>query len=244
MQGITMITAGKGGVGKSTCTAILGHCLANLGKKVLLIEFDMGLRSLDIMLGAENKAVYDLSDIVKGNCTAKEALIQCDSCENLSLLVASNDCDFDIDITDFAIVLKSVYDEFEYILIDTPAGLGSLVKLAARVCDNAIIVATPDPVCVRDGGKCVDTLRRWGVDNMRLIINRASEKPDKKAPIRDYDEIIDTVGARLIGVVPEDKNIARNLYKGIPIGGESLSKEAFKNIAKRFLGNDISLLIK
>ncbi len=244
MQGITMVTAGKGGVGKSTCTAILGNCLASLGKKVLLIELDMGLRSLDIMLGAENKAVYDLSDIVKGRCSAKEALIQCDFCENLSLLVASSDSDFNVDITDFALVLKSVYDEFEFILIDTPAGLGSLVKLAAQVCDNALIVATPDPVCVRDGGKCVDTLKKWGVDNMRLIINRASEKLDRKSPIKDYDDIIDTVGARLIGVVPEDKSIARNLFKGMPTGGDNLSSEAFKNIAKRFLGNDISLLIK
>ncbi len=244
MQGITMITAGKGGVGKSTCTAILGRNLAKLGKKVLLIELDMGLRSLDIMLGAENKAVYDISDIVTGNCEAKEALIQCDYCENLSLLVASSDNDFDVTLPQFAVVLKSLYDEFDHILIDTPAGLGPLVKLAAEVCDNALIVATPDPVCVRDGGKCVTTLRRFGIDKMRLIINRADTKPDKKSPIRDYDDIIDTVGARLIGVVPEDKDIARNLFKGLPPDSKSLSGEVFENIAKRFLGNDISLLIK
>jgi septum site-determining protein MinD len=239
-----MITAGKGGVGKSTSAAVLGYSLAKLGKKVLLIEFDMGLRSLDIMLGVENKAVYDISDIVEGICTAKDAIVQSDYCENLNLLVASADSDFSIDISDFALVLKSVYDDFDHIFIDTPAGLGPLVKLGCDVCDNALIVTTPDPVCVRDGGKCVDTIRRWGVAEIRLIINRAEEKPTKNSPIRDYDDVIDTVGARLIGVVPEDKNVVRSLFKGEPVKSDLDFTKAYMNIAKRFLGNDISLLIK
>lgn len=244
MRGITMITAGKGGVGKSTSAAVLGYSLAKLNKKVLLIEFDMGLRSLDIMLGVENKAVYDISDIVEGICSAKDAIIQSDYSENLFLLVASSDSDFSIDLSDFALVLKEIYDEFDHIFIDTPAGLGPLVKLGCDVCDNALVITTPDPVCVRDGGKCVDTLRRWGVTEMRLIINRAEEKTTRKSPIRDYDDIIDTVGARLIGVVPEDKSIVRNLFKGEPIKDDILLSRAYMNIAKRFLGNDISLLIK
>ena len=243
MSKITMIASGKGGVGKSTVCAMLGTALAKSGKRVLIVELDMGLRCLDIMLGVSSRAVYDLSDVITGRCTPKDAVVCCDSCENLYVTVAPNDPSFDFDNEQFSDFLKKLYGVFDYVFIDSPAGIGRQVEAAAALCDSALIVATPDPVSVRDGSKTADKLSKFGVKDIRLVINRVNVDEPKKNSISDFDSIIDTVSVQLIGVVPDDRAAALSLSQGETVSAKSIFSSAFENIAKRFSGIETSLLI-
>ena len=208
-----MVASGKGGVGKSTVCAMLGKSLAKSGKKVLVVELDFGLRCLDIILGVSNRAVFDLSDVISGRCAPKDAVVRCDACENLYVTVAPNDPSFDFDNQQFSDFLKKLYGVFDYVFIDTPAGMGRPMEVAAALCDSALIVATPDLVCVRDGSKAADRLKALGVSDIRLIINRVNVSEPTKNSIYDFDSIIDIVSVQLIGVVPDDRTAALALHK-------------------------------
>ena len=243
MSKITMVASGKGGVGKSTVCAMLGKSLAESGKKVLIVELDFGLRCLDIILGVSNRAVYDLSDVISGRCAPKDAVVRCDACENLYVTVAPNDPSFDFDNCQFSDFLKKLYGVFDYVFIDTPAGMGRQMEAAAALCDTALIVATPDLVCVRDGSKTADKLKALGVNDIRLIINRVNVSEPTKNSIYDFDSIIDIVSVQLIGVVPDDRAAALALSQGQSVSGKSLFSQTFENIAKRFSGIETSLLI-
>lgn len=243
MSKITMVASGKGGVGKSTVCAMLGTALARSGKKVLIVELDMGLRCLDIILGISNRTVYDLSDVISGRCTPKDAVVRCDACENLYVTVSPNDPSFDFDNQQFSDFLKKLYGVFDYVFIDTPAGMGRQMEAAAALCDSALIVATPDPVCVRDGSKTADKLSQLGVKDMRLIINRVNTQDPKGNSICNFDEIIDAVCVQLIGVVPDDRDAALALSQGETVSAKTVFSAAFDNIAKRFSGIETSLLI-
>ena len=243
MSKITMVTSGKGGVGKSTVCAMLGTALAKSGKKVLIVELDVGLRCLDIILGVSNRAVYDLSDVVSGRCSPRDAVVRCDACEDLYVTVAPNDPSFDLDNQQFNDFLKKLYGAFDFVFIDTPAGIGKQMESAASLCDSALIVATPDPVCVRDGSKSAEKLLKLGVKELRLIINRVNVDEPKKNSITDFDSIIDSIAVQLIGIVPDDKNAALTLLQGETVSQKSLFSACFDNIAKRFSGIETSLLI-
>ena len=243
MSKITMIASGKGGVGKSTVCAMLGTSLAKSGKRVLIVELDMGLRCLDIMLGVSSRTVYDLSDVITGRCTPKDAVVCCDSCENLYVTVAPNDPSFDFSNEQFSDFLKKLYGVFDYVFIDSPAGIGRQVEAAAALCDSALVVATPDPVSVRDSSKTATKLSKFGVKDIRLIINRVNIDEPKKNSIYDFDSIIDTVAVQLIGIVPDDRVAALALSQGEPVSAKSVFAAAFENIAKRFSGIETSLLI-
>ncbi len=243
MSEITLIASGKGGVGKSTVSALLGLSLAQNGKKVLIVELDAGLRCLDIMLGVSDHAVFDLSDVAAGRCAPRDAIVCGDFSENLFVAVAPNDPSFRFDNLGLAAFLKKLYGFFDYVLIDAPAGLGDQVKFAASLCNRALIIVTPDSISVRDGAKVSQLLRQQGVARQHLLINKVNTDDPKKNGISDFDRIMDTVGIPLIGVICDDKTHCRALSEGKLSVNRGQIFEIFEAIAKRFLGNRVSLLI-
>ena len=203
MAKIIAVTSGKGGTGKSTVCAGLGYTLAKQGHRTLLIELDFGLRCLDIMFGMENSIEYDLGDVLSGKKKALEAITQVNMASNLNLLCApktltSVSADQIIDIC------RSVKKYFEYIIIDTGAGINSHVFDIVEQANLILVVSTPDPVCIRDASLMSDEFYNRGNKSQRLIINKISKKVIGNALVANLDEIIDKIGVQLIGVIPDD----------------------------------------
>lgn len=244
MGNIISITSGKGGTGKTTICAGLGHAIALHNKKVLIIELDIGLRALDIMLGLDDKVVYDLGDILNQTCKISDAILQNEKYPNIHFIASPVDIskNFNIDdISKFCLTLKSLYD---YIIIDTPAGIGMGCYLSPKVSDITLLVVTPDPICVRDARKMVDLMREYNYQQIRLIINKANRKVIKNKIIKNYDEVIDSVSVQLIGVIPEDFNISLYTFKGEPFDYNSNAGVIFRNISNRLMGYYVPLSVK
>lgn len=241
MTNIILVTSGKGGVGKSTVSAALGMAFASMGRKTVIVELDVGLRGLDLMLRVEDRAIYDLGDLLTSRCSINDAVIPVDQQENLAVIVAPSSLTDVIDYDDVALLCRGLTDYFDHVIIDAPAGIGVSVLLAPKVADLVLTVTTPDPVCVRDGGRLVALLSEHGVTNIRLVINKINVKRIKAQEIKDMDQVIDGVGAQLIGTVPLDEELA----SGCLIGKlEGKSGQVFENIAYRILGEDVELLIQ
>jgi septum site-determining protein MinD len=208
MSKVIAVVSGKGGVGKSTISVGIGLAFAKDGKKTLIVEMDFGLRGIDIMLGISDKIVYDLGDLLEGRCTISSAIIDSPRDENLAAIAAPVEMERPVDYDEVRFIIAGLKKYFDVILLDMPAGLYPTVDMTLSAADEALVVATPDPVSIRDGGKTVQLLRRRGFDRCRLVVNRFSKKAFRKKSIRSIDEMIDGVGAQLIGVVPEDKKTA------------------------------------
>lgn len=241
MKNIYVITSGKGGVGKSTITAYLGVELCKLGKKVLLIDMDEGLRSLDLMLDVSSHTLFDVSDIIKGNCNVNQAVIPVKKCSNLYLLPAPVTVNSLNSPKGMKILCEKLASYFDYILIDSPAGVGKGFINAISGAKNAFVVANPDPVSVRDASYVAKLLRENNINNARLIVNKFDGKLVKKGVFYNIDEIIDSTTLQLIGVVPFDveliksfNNCTENLYV-------SPALEAVERITNRILGNKVPL---
>lgn len=235
-----VITSGKGGVGKSSVTAYLGAELCKLRKKVLLIDMDEGLRSLDLMLNVSSETVFDITDLIDGNCSILQSLLQIPGCPELYLLPAP--------ATKGAIeqgdVLKSIVSElsemFDYILIDSPAGIGEGFYTSLSIADEALLVVNPDPVSVRDGGIVSKLLRKNGIDKIRLVINKLNTSLMIKGSFLNIDEIIDQTEVQLIAAIPTDYEIVKSSAKGEMLP-PSYAKDAFKRFASRMEGAHIIL---
>lgn len=203
---VLAVTSGKGGVGKSTLTVSLGIAAAASGSRVLLIELDAGLRGLDIMLGISG-VVYDLGDLLEGRCNISSAIIPSPNVSGLYAIVAPVSMTGPILIQDMRLLLDGLRAYFDLIILDTPAGLGRGLRITCEVADLALIIATPDPVCIRDGNQVVREMLSRGFASHRLIINRVNRKFIRRQVVQDLDEVIDGVGSQLIGVVPEDGEV-------------------------------------
>ena len=230
MARVLSVTSGKGGVGKSTLCVGLGMAYALLGKSVLMIEFDVGLRGMDLMLGISDRIVYDLGDLLEGRCNINKAIVAPVSMES------------SISIEDVNILVAGLRPHFDIIILDTPAGLGFSMRIAST-SDLALVVATPDSVCVRDGGKVVGALQKAHMNNHRLVINRVNSKLVKKQIVSDLDEVIDGVGSQLIGVLPEDQEMQVCTSKGLPLTEDTRIVRICKAIALRIEGEYIPLLV-
>ena len=204
---VLAVTSGKGGVGKSTMTVSLGIAAAAYGSRVLLIELDAGLRGMDIMLGISDRIVFDLGDLLEGRCNINSAIIPSPNVSGLYAIVAPVSMTGPILIQDMRLLIDGLRAYFDLIILDTPAGLGRGLRIACEVSDLALIIATPDPVCIRDGNQVVREMLSRGFTSHRLIINRVSRKFIRHQVVRDLDEVIDGVGSQLIGVVPEDGEV-------------------------------------
>lgn len=238
---IVAITSGKGGVGKSTLCCYLGRALAHRGETTIILELDSGLRSQDIMLGVTN-TVYDFGDVLAGHCSLKDAVHAVPDCDRLFLLSAPAFFERFPDKQEMAFVCRALRKRFDYILIDSSAGYG-VTKALSSVADQVLLVATPDPVCVRDVALMAQTLRENGVGSIRLVINKLSHQALRKKLVKNLDQVIDQIGVQLIGVLSEQQAIFMGSAQGKPLPDGSFSSKLFDAIAGRMQGEQIPLLI-
>ena len=242
MGEIISFVSGKGGVGKTTLCANIAFALASLGKNVIAIDGDLGLKNLDIILGLENKSVFDLFDILENRCAVNKAIIVHDVMKNLHFIPASQSAsENDLDKSKFRKLCNYLREHYDYVLIDAPAGVGVGFLNCIYCCDRSIVVSTPDLTSIRDAQKAAMILAQ---NNKRanLIINKVRPSFMKRGFVQNIDEILDTVSIKLLGIVPDDENIIiYSNQKGIIIRSKSLSVPAFKNIAKRLSGEETKL---
>ena len=242
---VIVITSGKGGVGKTTTTANIGASLAEKGHKVLLIDTDIGLRNLDVVMGLENRIVYDLIDVIEERCRISQALIKDKRCQNLVLLPAAQIRDKnDVNVDQMKELISSLKDSFDYILIDCPAGIEQGFKNAIAAANEAVVVTTPEVSATRDADRIIGLLEAAGIKNPRLVINRLRIDMVKDKNMLSVEDILDILAVKLLGVVPDDENVVISTNKGEPLvyKGDSLAAKAFKNIASRIEGVEVPLL--
>ena len=242
---VNVITSGKGGVGKTTTTANIGAALADKGHKVLLIDTDIGLRNLDVVMGLENRIVYDLIDVIEGRCRVSQALIKDKRCPNLVLLPAAQIRDKnDVNTDQMKELIFSLKESFDYILIDCPAGIEQGFKNAIAAADEAIVVTTPEVSATRDADRIIGLLEAAGIKSPRIVVNRLRIDMVKEKNMLSVEDILDILAVKLLGVVPDDENVVISTNKGEPLvyKGDSLAAKAFKNIASRIEGVEVPLL--
>ncbi|HGJ67005.1 TPA: septum site-determining protein MinD [bacterium] len=241
-----VVTSGKGGVGKTTITSNLGTALALLDRKVCVVDADIGLRNLDVVMGLENRVVYDLVHVIEGECRLKQALIKHKRAEGLYLLPASQTRNKEAITPDqMRELINKLKDEeqFDYILVDCPAGIEHGFKNAIAGADEALIVTTPEISAIRDADRIIGLLQAAEMYEPKLIINRLSFDMVKKGDMMDKEDIIDILAIELIGVVPEDEKIIVSTNEGEPIvfDDDSKSASAFRRIARRIEGEAIPI---
>lgn len=238
----TVITSGKGGVGKSTVTVGLGRALARRGRRVLLVDCDAGLRSLDRMTGVEQELVFDIADVVFGRCSPAQAIQTCGGQENLFLLPAPSSGENMVRPGVMRKLVPFLARHFDHVLLDSPAGVGGGFRSAACAADRALVVCSPDPVCVRSAGAVAALLDRLEVRDKRLVINRFNgEFFRKTGAFRDLDEVIDGSGIRLMGLVPEDFTMAAAFLNGEPALDAAPGMLAMSRMAARLEGETAPL---
>lgn len=250
MLGIVItITSGKGGVGKSTAVGNLAVGLAKRGKKVVAIDFDIGLRNLDMILGLENRIVYDVIDVMEGKCNLNQALINDKKAKSLYFLPASQSKDKTIlDKEKVKALIENLKKSFDYILIDSPAGIESGFEHAIFWADRAIIVVTPEVSSVRDADRVIgiidaksDKAREGSEVSKSLIINRIKPEMVKKGEMMSQDDVLNILGIPLIGLVPEDEKIVTATNSGEPViyNKNTKSAKAYERISDRILGKEV-----
>ncbi len=240
-----VITSGKGGVGKTTTTANLGAGLAMRGQSVVLVDADIGLRNLDVVLGLENRIVYDLVDVVHGHCRLRQALIKDKRFDNLYLLPAAQTKDKTaVNPEQMRALVQELKNEFDMVLVDCPAGIEQGFRNAIAGADEAIIVTTPEVSAVRDADRIVGLLEAEGLSSPRLILNRIRPGMVKRGDMMDIDDVLEILAIRLLGVIPEDEAIVVSTNRGEPavMSPGSRAGEAYRNITRRLLGEDVPFM--
>lgn len=242
MNDVIVVASGKGGTGKSTVCVCLSVALVNQNKKVLLIDCDCGMRGLDLMLDVEEDILFDCSDAVCGNCKPKEAVYKSKNLDNLYLMAAPFDADNEISPAVFSELVSQLKKSYDYVIIDSPAGVGSGFATAASPADRALIVTNAEPTSLRGAVKIRKKLEEYNISNIRLVINRFSrEQFDKLDCYNDLDEVIDVAGARLIALVPFDTRVSAIMQKGVAGLNWSPATTVFDCLARRINGDNIPL---
>ncbi|HHY45680.1 MAG TPA: septum site-determining protein MinD [Firmicutes bacterium] len=242
---VIVITSGKGGVGKTTAVANLGTGLAMLGRKVVLVDADIGLRNLDIVMGLENRIVYDIVNVVEGRCKLRQALIRDKRFDNLFLLPAAQSRDKDaVTPEQMKALCQELTRDSDYVLIDCPAGIERGFKNAVAGADRAVIVTTPDVSSVRDADRIVGLLEASEIDSPQLLINRVKPSMVRRGDMLDIGDVMDILAIELIGIVPDDEDIVVSTNRGEPavLDARSRAGQAFRNIARRLDGEEVPFM--
>ena len=243
---VIVITSGKGGVGKTTTSANIGTALAQMDNKVVLIDTDIGLRNLDLLLGLENRIVYTIVDVVEGRCKLKQALVKDKKNPNLCLLAAAQTRDKSaVDSEQLKDICEELKQEYDYVLVDCPAGIEQGFQNAIAGANEAIVVTTPEMSAIRDADRIIGLLEaKEGLEKYRLLINRVRPKLIKSNDMMSVDDVVEILSCELIGVIPEDTNIITSTNKGDPVvnNPKSLAGSAYHNVARRITGEEVPLL--
>ena len=244
MSEVIVVTSGKGGVGKTTTSANIGTGLATLGKKVVLIDTDIGLRNLDVVMGLENRIVYNLVDVVEGNCRVKQAMIKDKKLNNLFLLPSAQTRDkTSVTPEQMQALINELRDEFDYIILDCPAGIEQGFKNAIAGADRALVVTTPEVSAIRDADRIIGLLEANNIKKQHLIVNRLRMDMVKRGDMMSIEDVVDILSIDLIGAVPDDENIVISTNHGEPlVGSDCLSGKAFMNICHRIMGEEVPFL--
>ncbi len=238
-----VITSGKGGVGKTTATANLGAALALKGKRVLIIDADIGLRNLDVIMGLENRIVFNVVDVIKGVCRPQQALIKSKRSNNLFLLPASQTDDKEVvSPAEMAEMIKQLKTEFHFILIDSPAGIEQGFRNACAGADEAVIVTTPEVAAIRDADRVIGLLAAQSIE-ANLVINRVDRDMVRRGDMLSPQDVIDILGIPQIGLIFRDNDIVVSANNGEPVVYNPRSKAgtSFMRIAERLIGNEVPL---
>ena len=244
MSEVIVITSGKGGVGKTTTTANIGTGLAQLNKKVVMIDTDIGLRNLDVVMGLENRIVYNLVDVIEGKCRIRQALIKDKRYPELCLLPSAQTRDKDaVTPEQMVALINELREEFDYILLDCPAGIEQGFKNAIAGADRALVVTTPEVSAIRDADRIIGLLEANGFKQMDLIINRLRMDMVRRGDMMSADDVVDILAIPLIGIIPDDENVVIATNQGEPlVGTDTPAGKAYFNVVERLRGREIPFL--
>jgi septum site-determining protein MinD len=242
---VITITSGKGGVGKTTATANLGLALARMNKHVVLIDADIGLRNLDVVMGLENRIVYDLVDVVEGRCQLRQAMIKHKQFPDLFLIPAAQTRDKTaVSPADMIQLTDKLRSEFDFIIVDSPAGIERGFRNAVAPADEVLIVTNPEVSAVRDADRIIGLLEANNKGPGKLILNRVKPDMVRKGDMLSAADVTDILAIKLIGVVPEDPNVIPASNSGVPVilNENSRAGMAFRNIARRLNGENVPFM--
>lgn len=244
---VITITSGKGGVGKTTVTANLAAALAMQGHKVVTMDADIGLRNLDVVMGLENRIVYDLVDVIEGRCRLRQAMIKDKRQPELYLIPAAQTRDkMAVSPSDMVLVCDQLRQEMDYIVIDSPAGIERGFRNAIAPADQVIIVTNPEVSAVRDADRIIGLVEAEEKGPAKLLINRLKPAMVARGDMLSIEDVIDILAIDLIGVIPEDESILVGSNQGTPVAMTSVNgasaSQAFRNIAQRLEGHDVPFL--
>ena len=244
MGEVIVITSGKGGVGKTTTTANIGAGLAKLNKKVVVIDTDLGLRNLDVVMGLENRIVYNLVDVIEGNCRMKQALIKDKRYETLYLLPSAQTKDKSaISPGQMKKLTEQLAEEYDYVLLDCPAGIEQGFQNAIAGASRALVVTTPEVSAIRDADRIIGLLEKNHIKKIDLIINRIRMDMVKRGDMMSVEDVSEILAISLIGVIPDDEQVVVGTNQGEPvIELDSLAGKAYFNICKRISGEEVPFL--
>jgi len=246
MAGIVLtVTSGKGGVGKTTIAANLGAALATVGKKVVCIDADIGLRNLDIVMGLENRIVYDLVDVVEGRCRLRQAMIRDKRSPGLFLIPAAQTRDKTaVSPSDMIKLCNDLRPDYDWIIIDSPAGIERGFRNAIAPADVVLVVTNPEISAVRDADRIIGIIESELKGPAQLIINRINQSMVKRGDMINQDDIVELLAVDLLGIIPEDEKVIISTNQGLPIAldDKNMAGAALRNISKRLLGEQVSLL--
>lgn len=242
---VIVVTSGKGGVGKTTTTANLAAALARIGHRVVAVDGDVGLRNLDVIMGLENRIVYTLIDALEGACRLNQTFIRDKRVENLYLIPTAQSKTKDaVSAEQMHHVCGELRKEFDYVLIDSPAGIEAGFKNAAAGADEALVVTTPEVSAVRDADRIIGLLESMEKTPIRLIVNRIKPQMIKRGDMLGVSDVLDILAIDLIGMVPDDESVVTSANRGEPLTISSTSRAsiAFTNIANRLLGHNVPFM--
>lgn len=244
MGEVIVITSGKGGVGKTTTAANIGTGLAMLDKRTVVVDTDIGLRNLDVILGLENRIVYNLVDVINGNCRLKQALIKDKRHPELFLLPSAQTKDKSAVSPEQMIKLtEELREEFDFVLLDCPAGIEQGFRNAIAGADKALVVTTPEVSAIRDADRIIGLLEANEVKKTELIVNRLRMDMVKRGDMMSVEDVCDILAIPLLGAVPDDEHIVIATNQGEPlVGTDCLAGQAYSNICKRILGETVEFL--